>query len=414
MMLWIVPVMMTAFAALLAVKFYWCSRFVAMVRGAPPSPFEGDLPRALVILCLRGPDPFLRQTLQCLCNQTIENYDLRVIVDSETDPAWDIVQEFIEDSGEHRIDVRVLHRRLGTCSLKVSALIQEISELDECHQAVVLVDADAIPSPTWLRDLLTPLADPKVGAACGLRWYMPAGRRLADLVRCMWGAGAMEQMHQFQIAWGGSFALKRELFERTNLLERWSKCFSEDTSVNRSLDELGLSLRHVPVVLVNKESTSLRGCFEFIRRQLVCALRHHPNWLGIAGYAFANLGFVSGAFLLAAYCAAVGDGVTAAWLAGSIVTYAGGVALLTVWEDSAIRHRVREQGGELEPFHPESLLTLPFLVLFYAACWISALTLRRIRWRGISYDLLPGGGLRLVEDRPYGGVTLCRPEATVL
>ncbi|MBC8113199.1 MAG: glycosyltransferase family 2 protein [Candidatus Saccharimonas sp.] len=413
-MLWFVLVTITAFAALLAAKFYWCSRFIAMVRREAPPSFESELPQALVILCLRGPDPFLRQTLQCLCAQTVQNYDLRVIVDSETDPAWDIVQEFVEHSGETRIGIRVLHRRLKTCSLKVSALIQEIAELDERYGAVVLVDADAIPSPNWLRDLLTPLADPQVGATCGLRWYMPAKRSLADLVRCMWGAGAMEQMYQFQIAWGGSFALKRELFERTNLLDRWSKCFSEDTSINRSLDELNLSLRHVPVMLVNKESTSLSGCFEFIRRQLFCALRHHPNWLGIAMYAFANFGVVLAAFTLAIYSACFGEWVAAGWLCGSVLSYAIGVGLMTVWEDAVVRNRVLAQGGELEPFHPESLLTLPFVVVFYAACWISALTLRRIRWRGISYDLLPGGRLQVVEDRPYCDVTLCRSEATVL
>ena len=413
-MFWFALVMMTVFAALLIAKFYWCFRFVSMVRRHSSPSLEVELPRALVILSLRGSDPFLRQTLQCLCTQTVRNYDLRVIVDSETDPAWDIVREFTEHARETRIDVRVLHRRLKTCSLKASALIQEISELDECYRAVVLVDADAIPSPNWLRDLLTPLTDPQVGAACGLRWYMPAKRHLADLVRCMWGASAMEQMYQFQIAWGGSFALKRELFDRGNLLTHWSKCFAEDTSINRNLDELNLSLRYVPVILVNRESTSLCGCFEFIRRQLFCVRRHHPNWLGIALYSFANLGVVSAAFAIAIYSAAVGDWVTAGWFAGMVLTYAIGAGLTTVWEDTAVRDRVREQGDELEPFHPEALLTLPLVVAFYAACWISALTLRRIQWRGISYALLPNGELRVVEDRPYRDMTPNCSEATVL
>lgn len=415
-MLWFALVMMTVFAALLIAKFCWCSRFISMVRGqASPSPsLESELPRALVILSLRGPDPFLRQTLQCLCAQTVQDYDLRVIVDSETDPAWDILQEFMEYAGETRIDIRVLHRRLKTCSLKVSALIQEIAELDECYRTVVLVDADAIPSPNWLRDLLTPLADPPVGATCGLRWYMPAKRNLADLVRCMWGASAMEQMYQFQIAWGGSFAIKRELFDRTNLLEHWSKCFSEDASINQSLDELNLSLRYVPVILVNKETTSLSGCFEFMRRQLFTVIRHHPNWQGIAGYAFANFGVVLAAFTLMIYSAAFGELATAGWFLAMVLSYASGVGLLTVWEDAAVRDRVRAQGGEVEPFHPESLLTLPLLVGLYAVCWISALSLRRIQWRGVSYELLPSGELQVVEDRPYRDLTPSCSEATVL
>ena len=87
-MFWFALVMMTVFAALLIAKFYWCFRFVSMVRRHPSPSLEVELPRALVILSLRGSDPFLRQTLQCLCTQTVRNYDLRVIVDSETDLAW--------------------------------------------------------------------------------------------------------------------------------------------------------------------------------------------------------------------------------------------------------------------------------------------------------------------------------------
>ena len=74
---------------------------------------------------------------------------------------------------------------------------------------VALLDADTIPHRTWLRELVAPLADPRVGAATGNRWYMPAEAGWAGLVRYLWNAAAVVQMYCYGIAWGGTLALKR-------------------------------------------------------------------------------------------------------------------------------------------------------------------------------------------------------------
>ena len=126
-----------------------------------------------MVLCLRGSDPFLQQTLENVLRQDYPRYSVRVVIDSYEDPAWQVVVQVVARSPAITPEVVVLTDRLETCSLKCSALVQVLSDLDESYEILALLDADTLPHPTWLRELATPLADPMIGASTGNRWYMP-------------------------------------------------------------------------------------------------------------------------------------------------------------------------------------------------------------------------------------------------
>jgi hypothetical protein len=44
---------------------------------------------------------------------------------------------------------------------------------------IAFLDADSVPAADWLASLLAPLADPDVGAATGIRWFVPPPPQLA-------------------------------------------------------------------------------------------------------------------------------------------------------------------------------------------------------------------------------------------
>ena len=51
-------------------------------------PADNDCPKAAVVLCLRGTDPFLEDCLRAVLNQDYPQYEIRIVVDSRQDPAW--------------------------------------------------------------------------------------------------------------------------------------------------------------------------------------------------------------------------------------------------------------------------------------------------------------------------------------
>ena len=86
-------------------------------------------------------------------------------------------------------------------------------------------------------------------------------------------------MYLYEIPWGGSLALRREVIDKAGLVEHWSRGFCEDTMLTRILHREGYQIaRPVELVVVNDESTTLSGALRWIQRQLLTVRLHHPRW----------------------------------------------------------------------------------------------------------------------------------------
>ncbi len=191
-----------------------------------------------------GADPFLARCLDGLLRQDYPSYEIRIVVDSPADPAWEIVREVLAKPACADVKVALLERRLETCSLKVSALLQALDGLDDSCQAVALIDADATPRTHWLRDLAAPLRDPKVGATSGVRWYITDSPQWGSLVRMAWGAAAAAQMVAFGIPWGGSMAFSAPIcWQRSNIQRRMGEMFVRGRAPRRSSSPVGSAAR---------------------------------------------------------------------------------------------------------------------------------------------------------------------------
>src|SRR5262245_36151310 len=193
----------------------------------PPSP-AGPWPKAAIILCVRGADATLERCVEGLLTQEYSPYEIVIVVDHETDPGWPVVKRVVDRHPGASVRIETLSRRLDTCSLKCSALIQAVSGLDESIAEVALIDADTVPHSTWLRELVAPLSEPGVGAATGVRWYPPRGATCGDVVRYLWNVPAVVCLYAFHIAWGGTLALRREAFAQAGLLDKWARAYCED------------------------------------------------------------------------------------------------------------------------------------------------------------------------------------------
>ena len=79
----------------------------------PPSPLLSDenCPAVLSVMCLRGMDPFLGESLRRLFAQDYPNDRVRVVIDSSQEPALPLVEAAIRETGAEYVDLLVLGRR---------------------------------------------------------------------------------------------------------------------------------------------------------------------------------------------------------------------------------------------------------------------------------------------------------------
>ena len=367
---------------------------------------DEKLPRTTVILCLRGADPFLPKCLNALLNQNYPDYEIQIVVDSYKDPAWEMVTQIVDKQAAKHVKISPLLAPRLTCSLKCSALVQTISGLDDNCEVVALVDADTVVHPNWLRELVNPLADPQVGATTGNRWYLPQGKNWGNVVRYIWNVGAVLQMFFYQIPWGGSLAIKTEVFRQTELLSHWEQAFTEDVIVQRVLQQQGLRVEFVPsIIMVNREACDLKSFLRWVKRQLLCPRLYHSSWSAIAIPGILSTVLPTVAIMLSLVLWLNGKLPAVAYLGSGLAIYVVTQILCLVILESQVR-RIVEQKGEILPLFDaitvfKILLGLPLAQIVYALALTSAMFMRQVEWRGITYKIKGSWDIKLVEYQPY-------------
>lgn len=377
-----------------------------MRRGSARKREDQPCPKAAVILCVRGADPFLDRCLAGLLRQNYPDHTVCIVVDSERDPAWAIVARAIEEAEATNVRLSALTKRSGRCSLKISGILQAVEELDDSYRIVALIDSDTVPYPDWLRDLASPLADPKVGVSTGIRAYMPNRPTWGSLVRYQWNMAALIQMYWYGIAWGGSLALQADLLRETDLLDRLGTAFGEDSTICRTARRQGLRVAFVPsATMINRECCDLRGFYRFLQRQLLTVRLHNPWWWAVVAH-----GVVTSIAVLLAYVALVGTLIMgqwepAGWITAGLVLYLSAMAFMMIVLERVVRRCVRDRGQRIDWRTPRTWVRLacsmPLTQVVYAAGLAVTLFVRSHRWRGVLYRFGGRGQVKIVDDRPY-------------
>ena len=416
-----------------AVAFYcwmvlWAEprhRLSTVLPQAPSSRPSQRPPSAVVLLCVRGHDPFLSETLAALARQVDCNYRIIVVVDHPSDPAWKTVQLCKQTLGlnDTQLELQSLQDRSVYCGLKCSALIQAVNSLKPEEQnsdtIIVTADSDAVPHETWLRRLLEALRDPKIGASTSNQWFDPSGQHIGSWVRSVWQAGAIVPTAMLANPWAGSFAIRYTDLTESGLLEQWSRSIVDDGPVRKCLQSIGKSLVFVPQnIVINREDCPLGFCFRYIARMLTWSRLFESTFWITAVHAGVTCGVQAIVFGWLAWTATW----NLAWVLGlgpgdasyrlALVAYLvwhigqlGGYLVVQAAVNRATRETARPTARRAWLRSLNALLyiaaAIPITTLAYGyGCWF-ALTTHRIVWRRVHYEIQPGKKVRLVNYQPF-------------
>ncbi len=398
---WIVIAALFGLAAMQGLYAWLHCQFVL----SDPKESAGEFaPVVAVILCLRGRDPSLSACLTGLVNQNYDSYSIQIVVDDKRDLALADATFFFDSNEFKHFETHVLSEHPVQCSLKCSAIVKAISNLNDSVEVVALIDADAVADPNWIADLIAPLADPGVGASTGNRWFSPTRNNLGSLVRKTWNAAAVAQMTFYQIPWGGTLALKTSTIRDCGLLDRWALAFCEDTMLPLALRSQDLKIARIPnLILSNDESITLRGAFDWIVRQMLTVRLYHRDWPLVLTH-----GVFSGGVLIASLIAIVWlllDGQTrmAIGLTNGLIFFqlinAGLLTGIELANVQAIATRGMESKSKNS--FAKGILAILLTQLMHPVAVVTAALAKRVSWRGIDYEIIPGKRIQMVEYRPY-------------
>lgn len=387
---------------ILAVQVKWANRFVELYDVRTETDEAPYLPHVGVIMSLRGADPFLEDSLRGLMSLDYPSHEIRIIIDSQVDPAWAVVDRVRRQMGAGNLDIEILNVCQETSSLKNSALIQGINGCSDRCEAYAWLDSDTVPYAGWLTDLVAPLKDEKIGAACGIRWYAPPTNTLANYVRHIWNSAAVLQMVAYEIGWGGAFAIRKSVYKEVELEHKWCRALVEDTLAS---NEVLLGGRRVEFVaactMPNPENASLSWCVKFVTRQLQGLRYYHDAWRLVLLF-----GVLSGAVLLGNAImipwALLAQDYLSAGISASVFLVFGVIA---GWLMNRSERRVNEYLGDRavgDYSRPLRLiLAAPVAQVVHLVALVRAYVLSDVTWRGIRYHIRSGMEIRRTNYAPY-------------
>ena len=367
---------------------------------------DSDCPKTVVCLNLRGLDPFLKTALPALLNQDYPNYDVIIVVDHPDDPVYALAEEVIKASDKNNVKLGVLKNKKETCSLVNSSLIQTIQKNQNNYEVVAMIDADAMPHKTWLRELIAPLLNKKIGAVTGQRWYFPPRANMGDLIRYIWNIPAVLQMIFFRIPWGGSLAIRIDVLQKCKVLDYYEKALVQDVPLFNILKSHGYTIEFVPsVLMINRESVTLSSLVPWIQRQLLWAILYHSSWWKIVMHGILVTIVPLLLLTLIATSTLLNETFIAVLASLTLIGYVGITLCQLLLLEYLVRRIIKKRNEftkwltllKLIAFIPAMILTQ----LFYPKALLFALFSRNIEWRGINYRIDAPLKVKMLNYEPY-------------
>ena len=361
-------------------------RYVAYVKQETSKPLPDFHPFVSVIAPSRGLEPGLKENLEVLLRQDYPNYEILFVFDRVDDPAVALVEEL----GSCGLKTKTVIAGQATNSgQKVHNLRVAVEQIDPRSEVLVFVDTDARPEKVWLRQLVAPLIDEKLGASSGYRWFVPS-KGLASRLRSVWNASvasALGKNMEKNFCWGGSTAIRRTRFEQLNLRERWLGSVSDDFTVTHVLKEANLPIHFTPNCLVaSVGNCTVRELFEFTTRQIKITRVYAPQlWLPLLlGSSLFTIVFFGGLLLLMTRIL-MGMSYGVLLIVLTILFVLGAAKGFIRWRVIGIP--LRNYRSELRRDLLAHVFLWPFASLLYLYNAAVAGFSRRINWRGITYEL---------------------------
>lgn len=363
-----------------------------------------DIPRhqptgrvALFAPC-KGVDIELESNLRALLEQDYDNYEVTFIVESTDDPAYPAIRRAM--AAHAWVPTRVVVAgKASESGQKVHNLIVATEHVSRRVKYMAFVDSDARPRPEWLRMMVARLDEPGWGAVTGYRWFTPKKGSVANALVYSMNCDVLSLLTRSShyLIWGGSWAIRRDVFDAVHLREEWHGTLSDDLVASRVMQRHRMAVRFEPAcVVASPLHESFGSAMSFIRRQYLIARLYTFYWwfFSLISATFTNMIWLGN---LGVLIWSLFSGSPSPWipLAVGAIHY-----LVTVYRGAVRQSLVKTYFPHWEKASRRiqrfDIWANPLVELAHWMGVASASVGRWVNWRGIRYHVLPGGKVQQI------------------
>jgi ceramide glucosyltransferase len=355
-----------------AIAIFSCWRFFRR----PMRRFDGNFtPPVSNLKPIRGLDPDAYENFASFCRQDYPEYEIVFCVGDREDPVLPLIDRLKREFPERPIRVLFGSGR-DASNDKVAKLARMVSEA--AHEHVVISDSDVRVRPDYLRKVVAPLADPKIGAVTC--FYLSIDEHsFADRLQSVGmmsdfyaGVVVAWQLDGVKFALGPTIATTRERLAAFGGYESIENRPADDLLVGRLIADQGVEveLSRYPVETV----ADFRSIKELIYKRLrwITVMRFMRPW-GHFGLIFTH------GLLWALLAVAIHPTwtVAAIYLGTYFAMRCIITAMIAVWG-------LKQRG------YWSKMGFIPFWDALAFGIWMASFARRSIRWRGSDYYIRGG------------------------
>lgn len=356
---------------------------------------------ALICPC-KGIERGLEDNLTALTRFEYANYEIYFALATSLDPALKIIER-VKAASPRPVHI-VIAGPPEDCSEKVFNLRRTVEALPANFEVLVFTDSDVRLPRGWLSKLIAPLQDARVGATTTYRWIIPSGQLgaggFSSALASAWNAAVAtllgKQTDNF--CWGGGTAIRRKTFNDVGVLEAWNGALSDDFAMTAALEAAGLPIIFCPECLAATiHPWTGSQLIEFTNRQIQITKMYSPRrWrMGALAHLSYSITFLF-ALLFTFNTMVEGD----PWLQLALMILV--IPLLAAMKGAirtiAVNELLPEQRTRLREWGWVWSLLAPIVPFLFSWNFIISLVSKRIRWRGIRYELVSPGETRVLRN----------------
>ena len=218
-----------------------------------PRAAEGFAPPVTILKPVRGVDPDAFAAFESHCRQDYPEFELVFGVSDPADPAVTAIDRLKQEFPDRSIRLLVCAEVLGA-NRKVSNLVQMLPHAR--HQHLIVNDSDIRVPPDYLRKVMAPFADAKVGMVTALYRGAPEntlGSKLeslgisTDFMGGVLAARALEGGLHFAL--GSTLAIRRDVLAQTGGFEAFADYLADDYEIARRTCDAGFRVEVADTVV---------------------------------------------------------------------------------------------------------------------------------------------------------------------
>ena len=358
--------------------------------------------RVHVLSPCKGLDANLEENLRALLTQDYPDYEVTFIVEDDGDPACPVIRRAMAACPQTPARLLVAGQARG-CGQKIHNLRMATADVSPEIRHLAFFDSDSRPKPYWVRAAIYKHYLPHIGATTGYRWLIPQKPTVCNHLVAAINGNVMAVLGRdsHHMVWGGSWAIRRETFERLEIHDAWEGMLSDDLVASNRLHRAGLEVRFDPAcVLTSPVDFDWSGMFDFVRRQYRITRHYAFRWWlpALVAATVGNLAWIVSLGLLAG---AIFGKQSSAWLSATVLGVLYGLGLYRGWAVQSLAAVYSPQNlPELRGVRRWHIWASPAVAFVQWLGLIASAFGNRVKWRAIDYRL--GADGRVLSQEVLG------------